>query len=63
MGRITAGLIFGVISANAAYAGTLTNPGHIEIQEPKLEKPVEVQKPRGGLLILAIQAATAAKGG
>ena len=46
-----------------AMAGTLTNPTKAEIQEPKFQNAQKPEPPKGLFWILAIQAATAAKGG
>ena len=63
MGRIIVGCLVLMLGVNGAVAGTLTNPVNIQIQEPNLDIPDQPLQTKGRLLILAIQAATAAKGG
>ena len=63
MERIIIGSISCALMASGAIAGTLINPNKAEIQEPKFQNVQKPEPPKGLFWILAIQAATAAKGG
>jgi len=63
MARIIFGSSLCALMVNGAIAGTLTNPTKAEIQEPKFQNVQKPEPPKGLFWILAIQAATAAKGG